>query len=485
MASDVYTRFGVDYRNVPTPQTLTDGEGDSLANDIELQDTAQVLPLSVTAEQYTKLLSAALNGANRYFPEDYIEVIYPLIKAAKVSDTFCEAIAECIENPESGTYSALNDWLLNQLLNNSEVRNQINGIGSSGTDPVPGTSTALIEDCDPDNLFGFCRQVVQVMNRLVLDAFEVLEVITNTAEFALAVAELIPPATVVVSYVNYLQNTLVENYLANYDVAYENEVACGLFCLARANEGCTLNWFQITDYFADRLSTSVEGITIDDCLSYIVTGAWSGDQYCDASMLSLAFILQLGGDWTGISFANIQLIVQSFLNDPDEDWLTLCPCGWSFQENFVSSTGVFDWTEYGAGWTPSTRGDLGTEEDLIDTQNVYTPLDRRFEGIAITCEIASTANFTRCRFEYEAGIDGVANSSVKMYNGAVEVYDYTFEAQDTDGTPEMVDLEMNVTADRVVISLVSGFKVGSNPASSCNLPYVLFQGGGTIPPEFT
>lgn len=483
--SEIYTRFGVTYANVESPQTLTDGTGDSLANDLALEDTAQPLVLNVTASQYIKLLSAALNGAERHWPTEYISVIYPLIKAGKMSEALCEAIAACIADDTSGTYEALNDWLLAQLAGNTDVQDALTGLGLTGSTPVPGVTTSLIEECDLDLLFGFCRQTVKMMNRLVLDAFEILEVITNWVEFTVAVAELIPPATTVATYVSYLQNTLVENYIANYDETYENELACELFCHARANEDCTLNWFEITDILASRLTVDITGQTIQDLLAYAVTGSWSGDQFCDLSLLSLAFILQLGGDWTGVSFRQIQTLVQSYTNDEDADWATLCPCGWQFTEQFVSSTGVFDWYVWPAGWTPTQRGALGTMEDLQDTQNVYTSLDRRFEGIAIQCDLASAANFTRVLFNYEAGVDTPGNSKVQMYNGATEVYLQEFVLADTEGTPATIDLDMDVNADKVIISLVSGFKVGSNPGSSCNLPFVTFQGSGTKPAEFT
>lgn len=483
--TDILTRFGVTYAEVPSPQTLTEGDGDSLANDLVLQDETNTLVLEVTAEQYTKLLSAALDGANRHWPESYIEVIYPLIKAAKVSDALCEAIAACIENPESDTYAALHDFLLSQIQNNAEISDAISGIGNTDGTLVTGATSALSEDCDLDNLFGFCRQVVQFMNIEVEQFFQVLEVITNDVEFAAYLGDKAPALGTVATFISYLQNTLVESYLANYDVDYENDLACELFCFARSQPSCALNWFNITDLLGQRVSEDINNLSLSDLLTYVLSGGWAGDEFCDVSLLVFAFLMQIGADWAGISFPKIQVIVQTFLNDPDSDWSTLCPCGWSFTENFPETFGVFELVTFPAGWSPSTVGATGEDSGLIDTTIVYTPLDRRFEGLAIEANIATPTNFTRIRFNYEALVDNPPNSSVRVYNGASLEYEHLFVISNTGDNPKTIDLAMDVTGDKIEIRVYDGFEVGGNPGGSLYLPFVTVQGDGTIPPEWT
>lgn len=96
MSDDILARFGSTWAEIASPQQITvDTTGDTPSNDLQLVDTEQQLVLSVTAQQYSDLLSAALNGANRHFPENYLNVIYPLIKAGKMD--VCEVVNSCVE----------------------------------------------------------------------------------------------------------------------------------------------------------------------------------------------------------------------------------------------------------------------------------------------------------------------------------------------------------------------------------------------------
>lgn len=82
-----------------SPQPLLDGDGDSLLNDIVLNATNNILRFEITEEEYTELLSSALNGAIRAYPERYISVIYPLLKAAKDYAQFPTEPGDCYAYP--------------------------------------------------------------------------------------------------------------------------------------------------------------------------------------------------------------------------------------------------------------------------------------------------------------------------------------------------------------------------------------------------
>jgi hypothetical protein len=94
---------------------------------------------------------------------------------------------------------------------------------------------------------------------------------------------------------------------------------------------------------ADRVGEDLSNLNLSDMLTYVLSGGWSGDEFCDAAIFVFAFVMQIGGAWTGISFAKIQQIVQSFFNDPDSDWQTLCGCGW-YEEIPVGTTYPDNWT---------------------------------------------------------------------------------------------------------------------------------------------
>lgn len=369
--AEVTTRFGVTYADVPLLQTLTDGEGDSLENDVVLSDTEQHLVLSVTLEQYTKLLSAALNGANRHWPDNYIEVIYPLIKAGKVSGSICTAIAECIADSESGTYSALEDWLLDQLQNNTDVTNIINGAGGDQSTPIAANSAELGADCDLDILYGFTSQLTGMMNTVVTDFYQKLEEKSNFVEVVGIVSAQVPVVSQYVSYVEFILDSVRDAYLSNYDLAYEQEVACGLFCLAQDNANCSLTWEEVTDYFAGRISATSALETLSDLLVFIVAGSWSGTEFCDLSLLVFAFIMRIGAVWSGIDLHVLQAIVAKFWNDPDSDWVTVCDCG------YVT---VYDWNQNDhMGWNPVV-GQWGVTESWYSSgvPTLQCRIDRTF-----------------------------------------------------------------------------------------------------------
>lgn len=319
-----------------------DTTGDSINNEVVLSSERQPLVLMLTADEYLQMFSALLCGTDLLYGDVGQQIQWSLWKAAKMENQFCSAMVTCLENTESGVSSAFADWLIQQIQENEEVQQAFDGIGNADGTAVPGATTTMIADCDLDNLFGFCKQTVQMMNQLVTGMFEIIEVITNDVEMLVYINDAAPALGTLASFVTWLQNTLAESYLANYDIDYENDLACELFCFAQDQPGCALNWFNITDLLGARVGTAVTSISIQQMLTYVLSGGWSGDEFCDVSMLLLAFVMQIGGDWTGISFAKIQQIVQSFLNDPDSDWMTLCDCGYvyyyeydqAYQNNF-------------------------------------------------------------------------------------------------------------------------------------------------------
>jgi hypothetical protein len=433
--ADILTRFGVTYAEVPSPQTLTDGTGDSLANDLVLQDEENTLALEVTAEQYMRLLSAALDGANRHWPDSYIAVIYPLIKAAKVSNALCEAVAECINDPESDTYAALHDFLLSQIQNNAEISNAIAGVGNTDGTAVAGVTDALAAECDLDILFGFCRQVVQLMNLEVTKFFEVLEVISNNVEFASYVGDKAPALGTLATFVSYLQNTLVESYLANYDIDYENDLACELFCFAKDQPSCELNWFNITDIMADRVGEDLTNLSLSSMLTYVLSGGWSGDEFCDAAIFVFAFVMQIGVAWTGISFAKIQQIVQSFFNDPDADWQTLCGCGW-YEEISIGTSTPDNWSLDWGYDIPSQVGSITYGTDGNTSYKIYTTLAaRKITQLDVTCSQNAPTPTRTVYAEIEAS--GVVKETLSWVLSSSEAtqyhtFDFSYAGSDID-----------------------------------------------------
>lgn len=380
-----YTRFGVTYQNVPVPQVLTQGDGDSLANDLVLANTEQKLVLTVTLQQYTDLLSAALDGANRHFPDSYISVVYPLIKAAKMDADLCAAIAACIEDAESGTYDALHDWLLDQIQNDTDIQNVLDGSGGNQSTPIAANSEKLGAECDLDILFGFTKQLTQMMNSCIQDFYQKLEEKSNFLEALPIITQEVSAIAYFVEWVEFILNSVRDAYFGNYDLSYENEIACDLFCLAKDNPDCSLTWTEVTDYFADRIGATSALSTLSDLLVFLIAGSWSGTQFCDISMMVFAMIMRIGAMWSGIDLNVLQLIVSSFFNDPDSDWTVLCGCGYEFEYEYNQAfQNGFDvvlgtWATQNALYSTSSapygveiENDYGTDFDGLETVEIRT-----------------------------------------------------------------------------------------------------------------
>lgn len=298
----------------------------------------------------------------------------------KMPCNICELIAECLENLEPGSalYDALHNWLVGQLTNEADIQNILNQGGAGGT-ASPLSSQAMITQCDQALLFGFTRQLVQQLNRMIVDLYEILEVYTNFTEFLAAVTSETSFLGAAIEYAEKLQDTFMENYTANYTISLENEYACDLMCLA-INNDCVLSWELLTNYFLGRLFTELGDNTVFDILSYFVSGVWTGAEFCHLSMAVICSVLHFSGEWLGFNLGDIQNLWNSWLNDPDEDWSTLCdtcaPAPWTVRYDFerYDSKG---WT-VDVGWW--TSGDYLWSGPEPQPGGHYLQVSRYFEA---------------------------------------------------------------------------------------------------------
>lgn len=296
------------------------------------EDTDYNLVLTVTPEQWTRLYSAATAGAELLYPDESIDVVFPLRRAADCMPTFCEAVQDCVEsniNIQLTLISITNYW------------------GSEGEDgenpPVIETNPTIAEDCNLDNLFGACTQFVDLIDQTITDIFEIIEAVTNGVEAANEILEAIPGLNFLASVfdiVNLIQETLAENYAAEYTASVRNDLRCALFCVSQ--EDCTLDWMKIADTLATLTGQSVLTIDLEDFVEFISQGVWSGVEIVYASFWFVVGMMSYGGAVLGITADQLVKLSSSFLNDPDSDWSTLCAvCGWqTVLDLTASSTGT-------------------------------------------------------------------------------------------------------------------------------------------------
>jgi hypothetical protein len=318
-------------------------------------------------------------------------------------------MAECLENLEPGSdlYDALNNWLTGQIENNSGVRDAIGGV-IDGETLLPMSTDVIIDTCDKDELFAFCLQLVQLLNRLVLDLYEILELASNLAEAVVMVTREASGLTAVIEYIEWLQDTAIEAYEANYDVALENEYACELMCRALIND-CQLTWNDVFLYFAEKCGQMSIWQNLSSMLTFAVSGTWIGDQFCHLSLAACTYVLALGGDWTGVTLEDINRIWQSYLNDSNPDWGTLCEC----QELWRAT---FDWSVSPCGFIPTYGvysagvGFVATyhTDTTPDTVRTLPVLDMGVETYTAVKNTVSVAEYTPGSWEGGGGLWGLS-----------------------------------------------------------------------------
>jgi len=236
--------------------------------------------------------------------------------------SICNSIIDCINDQDSGVADAITALIAGGSYESSREYGQ----SQNNSD----LSSALNPTCDLDILYGQARQLVDYLDELNTDFFEIYEVASNTYEF---IAEVVGDITFIdetsidaaLAWVEFINNSIAENYAAQVTVAYKEEVACEIFCKAQDND-CAITPKILFDIFKDRLSASVtiESV-IWDTLDFLAGGSWSGSQIADFMFFSqIALRSQLGKYFGKIAYQDIQTRLSIYSNDPDPDWVTVC-----------------------------------------------------------------------------------------------------------------------------------------------------------------
>ncbi len=234
----------------------------------------------------------------------------------------CDLIIECIDDPESGVSQAI----INTVINSSSTEIIDSGQGQSDLIIGDGNNPA----CDLDILWGGINNLVDQLDVNNLDALQILEVATNSAEWATDVLAGVlgvkaPIINSVLEWALFIQESILENYEAQITTAYLDQVKCDLFCIAKENN-CELTPTDLVDYFFDRLASQLTFASLlTESLEFIFFGTWTGSEIADAMMLSqLVFRAQFGQWFDFIAFRSIDLDMRLGFDDPSDDWELLC-----------------------------------------------------------------------------------------------------------------------------------------------------------------
>lgn len=342
--------FSASPRKLPYPldrainiQSIVDNDDEPCGLPAFPEDLNEKIPVTfmLSLNEFVALATAVDVGSDIAYGEDGIAVWY-LWVASVMCASFCEQVAECVDNDIS-----VQQALINQIQNNPSFWMAIvDAISATGTAVVgqPITETEAQSDitpdvihtgtgCDLDMSWGASLFLVQSANRTITDFFEAMETLTNIPERLEKLVGLIPAIgntlENIVGFANELYDDLRENYAAAYTEAYEEQLACEIFCIIRAD--CSLTVDDIIDVLSARLAIDTPTV-FASVITFIGTGTFAGQPVVDA-MMWLYFNALKFGQAFGAQVAGalgIRPLTQLMGLGADtlasDNWQTLCEC---------------------------------------------------------------------------------------------------------------------------------------------------------------
>lgn len=161
----------------------------------------------------------------------------------------CEDIADCIETNEA-VQEAIAQTTQETLQNGGYVPNPATNLD---TNPPPTLSSSdktqnLLPagyDCEaqPQLTMGKAREIVRELHETAEDFFELIEYTTNASEALAMAVENVPvigqAGASAIQFLDWVIETMAENYQAAYNQTVEDELACMLFCAML--DDCTMS----------------------------------------------------------------------------------------------------------------------------------------------------------------------------------------------------------------------------------------------------
>lgn len=274
-------------------------------------------------------------GSPIAYPDSYSPVIEIIEQAFQFPNAIpegscmdiCALIIDCIE-----TNDDVRQAIINALNNGVPVSPD-----AVVNETIAGSNLLEGVTCDNDSLFGAVTGLVDLINNIATDLIEQIAASANVTGRIGDMIESIPVVGVLpfddaLQMVETFLDDLSQNYDASYTVALRDDYRCALFCIAQ--EGCTITFQEIFDYFVGELGQSVTTLDVQDFLEFFTQGTFSGVEIVHAFHAFVSGLMLFGSSITGIDEQRMFKIFQTMFNDPDSDWSTLCDCGWIHEFDF-------------------------------------------------------------------------------------------------------------------------------------------------------
>lgn len=289
-----------------------------------------IVPFFFTADSFTRVLSALINGAMLTYPNGWLQVVWDFLVNVECPMSICELIIDCIEN-DADVQAVLRAF----VVNDEAIQDGMERIAERGI-PITITEaeTLIVNTVDYAALFGAITYLVDTMHNANLDLYQAFEAASNKRDLGEIVFEAIPvletlPLDEVSEYISELETAIAENYEGQWTTVpitgLRDRIRCGLFCLALANDN-SLSWELIANYFWGEVGFTFGDYvdTMQDFVTFFITGTWTGNEIVFISFANIASALSTAQKFGGMTFPGLTTIMQLGLNDPDEDYEILC-----------------------------------------------------------------------------------------------------------------------------------------------------------------
>lgn len=333
-----YQAFSSDDTPLYLSPSLASGDGDTIDSDQIISEADTTLALVVNKDSYTALLSAALNGAVASYPDNWLEVIYPLIKAAKM--TFCEQVADCIDSTVLDI--ALSSWAQRNSYGSLSYQNE-----NVMLTPAEAAENLLPAGyvCDNDHLMGMARFVVQALHFSTLDVFEVINAISGGTLEKLSVGQAV--MNIISAWgnplrlVDAIKDFLYTAYSAGYTTVIEDDLSCALWCAF--SDECKVSvdlimaayWEAVQEAGTPPASENLEDFVVWAIEAIPTMSVMGVVAMCH--LLVLQFVAHSAQFGAMLGIRTLETIVKLGEDETDTSHSACDPCG------LVPVTGFFDW----------------------------------------------------------------------------------------------------------------------------------------------
>lgn len=379
-----------------------------------------LFPLWISQREFTAIGSAMDVGADIAYPQQYVEVMWILMRNTRYQMSICSMIIDCITNDADvqaaiAALIATNPGVQDAIIDVLEQSDRFNDYIS---EKVQGLTTGqivgkiVVGSCDNSVLAGRMVQIVERMNTINEDALEIIEVGTNDEEKIAALLEGIPvldelPFGDIIDFMQDLLEDFAENYSAAVTEEWKDSVEEDLYCLAKQSEDCSLTFGRLFDYFQDRATS---GLTIEsallDVVNFIVNGDFVGDDEIASAMYAaqIAF-MRVGQEFFGMNLPKMGSLIRDAV--PSTKWEEWDECGTPPPEN------CFDLTEAATPLNPT--GSYAIWDDGVGVKSLYygPPYNSDYWKATISPNVLGSG-IVRVEIEFAA-----APPSIRFYAGAV------------------------------------------------------------------